>query len=211
MQLYNTKNPSVSIILPTFNRSKLVERAVNSVINQSFSDWELLIIDDGSSDLTFQVIDKYLMNDQRIRYMKHKNRKLPFSLNAGILASSGKYITFLGSDDEYKVEHLKLRYDFLEGNPKIDFLHGGVKIIGDEFVKDRNDLTKSVHLSECIIGGTFMGKKEVFIELDGFENLAYSEDFELFERAKKKFRIEKVNYETYIYHREHGDSITNSI
>ncbi len=211
MKLYKKNEPSVSIILPTFNRSRLILRAVSSVLFQTFENWELIIVDDGSTDATFQLLNKLILTDERVKYVKHSNRKLPLSLNAGLKIASGEYISFLGSDDEYEPDHLELRMKFLKSNPEIDLLHGGAMIVGDEFVKDKNDTSKKIHLSDCVIGGTFFGKRQMFLELEGFNDLKYSEDSDLFDRAKEKHKIIKVNFATYIYYRDTEDSITNTI
>lgn len=211
MNLYNNHNPAVSIILPTFNREKLLKRAINSVACQTFVNWELLIIDDGSSDKTAKLCSYFIGEDKRIKYFFHQNTGLPLTLNRGIELATGKFITFLGSDDEYLPEHLELRVNYLNKFPQIDLLYGGVKILGNEYIKDKNDLSKMIHLSKCIIGGTFFGKLSIFKELNGFRNIPYSEDSEFFERASKKYRTKKVDYPTYIYHRESKDSISNNI
>ncbi len=117
MKLYKKNNPSVSIILPTYNRRDLLHRSINSVIHQSFTDWELLVVDDGSSDDTYDVVSSFMKDFEKIRYLKHTNRKLPLTLNAGIQASAGSLLTFLGSDDEFKKDHIKLRFDYLKKNP----------------------------------------------------------------------------------------------
>ncbi len=210
MRLYKNFVPMVSVILPTYNRASLIKRAIDSVVNQSFTEWELIVADDGSTDDTFQIVKTYQDKFENIRYMRHANRKLPINLNAAIQASTGKYITFLGSDDEYKADHLKLRFVEL-AKGKYDFLHGGVEVIGDQFVKDKNDKSKLIHLNNCTIGGTFFAKREVFFELSGFNNIEYSEDSDFFERAKNKFQIKKVSYPTYIYNRDTPDSICNNI
>ena len=135
--LYTGSGATVSVILPAYNRADVIMRAVSSVIRQNFNEWELIIVDDGSDDNTFSLLDKFILGDQRIRYIKHKNRKIPASLNTGLKMAEGKYITFLGSDDEYGSNHLSSRTDFMEQNPDTDFIHGGVKIIGDPYVKDK--------------------------------------------------------------------------
>jgi glycosyltransferase involved in cell wall biosynthesis len=211
MQLYKNFKPYVSIILPTFNRAKYLKRSIDSVKNQTFSDWELIIIDDGSSDDSFENVNKYLMEDERIIYLKQKNKGLPLALNAGINCSIGKYITFLGSDDEYKAEHIEKRVFEIENNKNIDCLFGGLEIIGNPYVKDKNDNTKLIHINDCVVGGTFFGKREMFIELNGFSNINYSEDSEFYERAKNKFIFRKVDLPTYIYYRDTHDSICNNI
>ncbi|MEW6654161.1 MAG: glycosyltransferase family A protein [Bacteroidota bacterium] len=211
MQVYKSFSPVVSIILPTFNREKLLQRAVDSVINQTFAGWELIIIDDGSADKTFELVNPYMCNFENIRYMKHSNRRPPISQNAGLLASAGEFVSFLGSDDEYKPTYLEERINFLRKNPEIDMIHGGVEIIGHPFVKDKNDLSKDIHLAECVIGGTFFGKRGFFIELNGFKDLKYSDDSDFFERAVIKYKIEKVNFPTYVYYRDTPDSICSTI
>jgi glycosyltransferase involved in cell wall biosynthesis len=211
MQLYKNFSPIVSIILPTFNRAGLLSRAIDSVLSQTEKRFELVIIDDGSTDNTFEVVEKYLANHENIRYIKQQNMKLPIALNVGIQMASGEFVTFIGSDDEYKPEHIKLRLQFMKDNPDIDLIHGGIEIIGSPFVKDKNDLTKVVHISDCAVGGTFFGKRFVFTELNGFKNISYSEDSEFLERAWKKYSVEKVNFKTYIYHRDTEDSICNTV
>ncbi len=211
MKLYKTHMPVVSIVIPAFNRGSYLNRSINSVLSQTFKKWELVIVDDGSSDDTFQVVDEYIGKYENIRYMKHSNRRTPLAVNSGIQASCGKYITFLGSDDEYKSEHLALRLEYMETNPDADMLHGGGEIIGHPFVKDKNDLSKEIHLSECVIGGTFFGKRDVFFELGGFKDLIYSDDSDFYERAEKKFIIHKVDFPTYIYYRDTPDSICTNI
>lgn len=211
MQVYKSFKPIVSIILPTFNRAQLIERAVNSVIKQTFKDWEIIIVDDGSSDSTFEIVNKYLQEFENIRYIKHSNRKPPLSLNAGMLASVGYYITFLGSDDAYKQDHLRLRVEYLNDHHETDLIHGGLEIIGYPFVKDKNDLSREIHINECAVGGTFFGKRPLFFELNGFNNLAYSDDSDFLERAERSYNILKVEWPTYIYYRDTPDSICTNI
>ena len=211
MKVYKSFNPIVSIILPTFNREKLLRRAIDSVLSQTFKEWELIVVDDGSTDSSFELVDNYMQTHENIRYMKHSNRRPPLSQNAGLLASAGTYISFLGSDDEYKPEYIEERVKFMNQNLDADMIHGGVEIIGNPYVKDKNDLTRQIHLSECVIGGTFFGKKKMFLEMEGFTDLKYSDDSDFFERAENKFKIYKVNFPTYVYYRDTPDSICSTI
>ncbi len=211
MQLYKSFNPTVSIILPTYNRARLLKRAVDSVLNQSFDIWELIIVDDGSNDETFDVVSAYLNKHENIRYLKHTNRFVSLSLNVGIKASCGKYITYLSSDDEYKKDHLKLRFEFMESNPEVDFVHGGLVIIGSKYVKDKKDISKKIHLDECKVGGTFFYKREVAEKIGGYKDLNYSEDSDFYYRVERKFKIVKLDFPTYVYYRDTPDSICNTI
>lgn len=200
--------PYFSVIIPTYNREKLLNRAVDSVKMQTESDWETVIVDDGSNDNTFQLIKSIIEEDGRFRYIYQKNRGQALTKNAGILASSGLFITFLDSDDEYKPEHLSIRREIMQDYDEIDLLYGGVEIIGPKQIADINDNSRLVPLEDCIIGGTFVMKKSTAYELGGFNDIKVGEDVDFYKRAKALgFNVAKTNEKTYIYHRDHNDSI----
>lgn len=98
--------PFFSIVLPTFNRGYILERTISSVINQNFKNWELIIIDDGSTDNTKEVIQKFIEKETRIQYHFQKNAERSVARNNGISRASGEYICFLDSDDSFKPNHL---------------------------------------------------------------------------------------------------------
>lgn len=99
--------PLVSIIMPSYNREGLLPKAINSVINQTYTNWELIIVDDRSTDNTKLLVEQYSQKDQRVRYMMNDRRKGPSGArNCGILNCSGEYIAFLDSDDEWLGHHL---------------------------------------------------------------------------------------------------------
>jgi glycosyltransferase involved in cell wall biosynthesis len=104
--------PFFSIITPAYNREKMIATTIDSVLAQTFPDWELLIIDDGSVDNTAQVIQKY--NDSRIRYVYQANAERSVARNNGIKHATGQFICFLDSDDEYLPQHLQTFYDFIK-------------------------------------------------------------------------------------------------
>jgi len=200
-------NPSVSIILPTYNRGYIIENAIQSVLNQTYKNWELIIIDDGSVDNTYDIISKYLDNP-KIIYYKQANKKQASAKNLGLFLSKGDYIAFLDSDDEYLPNHIAKRVEYFQKYPFFDIIYGEAIIIGDPFVPDKYNPNKLIHLSECYIGGTFFGKKEAFLKLKGFNDLPYGEDSDLMERAiRANLNIEKVDFKTYIYNRFSEDSI----
>jgi glycosyltransferase involved in cell wall biosynthesis len=99
-------NPFFSIIIPTYNRGKLLPKAIESVLNQDCNDWELIVVDDGSTDNTKNIIEKLCENDQRIKYVYQDNQERSAARNKGIENSKGKYVCFLDSDDEYLPFHL---------------------------------------------------------------------------------------------------------
>lgn len=108
----------ITIITPTYNREVLVQNTIQSVLNQTYTDWELIIVDDGSTDNTEQIIQPYL-TDGRIRYLKKQNSGQADSLNKGALLAKGDFITFLDSDDEAYAAWLQVVHDHIKENTGI--------------------------------------------------------------------------------------------
>ena len=104
-------NPFFSIIMPTYNRGHILPGSIQSVINQDFTEWELVVVDDGSTDNTKEVIENFSQNDNRIRYLYQSNQERSAARNNGIKNANGKYICFLDSDDEYQQHHLTTFFD----------------------------------------------------------------------------------------------------
>lgn len=113
--------PMVSVIIPTFNRSKLVIRAIKSVLNQSLKDFELIVVNDGSLDNTKGLVGK--LSDPRIIYVKQPNKGPSSARNTGIRYAMGKYIAYLDDDDVFMPCHLNTLVKFLEANPKVGLAH----------------------------------------------------------------------------------------
>lgn len=202
--------PKVSVIMPVHNRRHLIQRAIESVLQQTFSEWELLIVDDGSTDgleaLVVPLLEKYT----NIRYLRHARRGVALTRNIGIHAALGQYITFLDSDDEYTPDHLRVRVEYIESQTHVDVVHGGVELIGPEetfWVQDAFDSTKKIHISECCVGSTFLGRKEAFLLAGGFKDLSYSAESELLPRLESMFYVEKVDFPTYRYYTGLEDSV----
>ena len=203
--------PEISIILCTFNRATYLQNCIDTVINQTYDNWELLVVDDGSEDHTFEIVNPYLQKFKNVRYLKHYNRKLAYAKNVGIQASFGKYITFIDSDDTYAANHIESRINYLKSHPEIDLLQGGFFSEEEIFVADYYQPGKTINLKECVLGPTFFGKRKVFFELQGFNNIAYGEDTDFWQRAEKIFKTENIKTpETYIYTRAET-SITKSV
>lgn len=196
-------SPLVSIILCTYNRAHLVKRAIASVLTQSYRNWELIIIDDGSADDTWQVVMPVVQSDPRVTYCYHANTGLARSRNIGIALASGKYTTFLDSDDEYRDNHLSVRIDVMEKKPSPALIYGGIEYVGPlkkQYVLDAQRPGKKVHLSKCYASATFFARTSTFKKLNGFRNLPFAEDFNFIRRMQKKgLKIAKVKESTYRY------------
>ncbi len=210
--MVNDKNQfEVSVVLAAFNASEYIERSINSVLRQSFTNTELIIVDDGSTDNTSQVLKPFLEKYDCIKYLRHSNRGHPLSLNAGMSISSGRYITFIDSDDEYSDNHIRERVAFMNSHPEIDLIHSPATLVGDPddfYVPDAKDKSRLIHINECILCGTLFGKREVFFDVNGFRNI-YSHDSDFVSRVKEKFRIAEFDLPSYIYYRDNPNSVTS--
>ena len=189
----------------------LIKRAIDSVLNQDFQDFELIIIDDGSNDKDRKELLDYIeKHESKIVYIRHSNRGQSESINRGVLNSIGKYITILDGDDVYKSNHLSA---CLQEVKHVDLICSTTETITDTiddyFVPDKNDLTKLIHLDETILFGTLFGRKKVFNSINFISGFAADADF--YEKAAKQFRVKKVNLRTYIYHRNIPNSICATI
>ncbi|MFA7360822.1 MAG: glycosyltransferase family A protein [Candidatus Kapaibacterium sp.] len=205
----NKKNPTVSIIIPVYNRKKLFFRAYDSVMNQSYDDYELIIVDDGSSDSFHKKLFDIMKHNYRVKFIRHSNRGTALTLNTGISAASGKYITFLDSDDEYSKEHIAKRARYMNKNKNVDIIHSPAIMIGKEedmYVPDVRNRKRLIHLNDCVLGATIFGKKEAFYKLDGFRNV-FSYDSDFINRAEKLLNVTRVDYMTYFYYRDTSDSV----
>lgn len=112
----------VTVIIPTYNRSKLAEEAVECVLNQSFTDFEVIVVDDGSTDDTSDVIKA--IPDKRVKYFYQENHGVDSARNLGLKHSSGQYIGFLDSDDLFAPDHLELMVKTLDENPDYSLAYG---------------------------------------------------------------------------------------
>lgn len=209
MELNVSKRPLITVIIAVFNRKKSLRTAINSVLSQTYNNFEIIIVDDGSSDNPEKYIFKLIEKGINIKYIKHSNRGTPLSLNAGIKLSSGNFITFLDSDDRYMPEHLELRVRIFNKLRGLDLIHTTAEIYGSEndmLIPDARNPKKLINIEKCIIGATIFGKKKVFETLKGFRDI-YGYDFDFINRCRKKFRTVRYDLPTYIYYRNSTDSI----
>jgi len=116
-----------SVIIPTFNREKVLKRAIDSVMNQSYPDFDLWIIDDGSTDMTQELVHQYRQHHplkEKIFYQKIINQGVSAARNVGIHISEGKWLAFLDSDDEWLPDKLYKQKKLIDANPDLKIVHG---------------------------------------------------------------------------------------
>ena len=200
-----------SVIICTHNRARLLPRALDSLLAQSESDWEAIIVDDGSTDCTVEVVKRYSSICPNIHlFQRSFNRGVAAARNIGVKLSKGRFVTFLDSDDEYAVDHLAVRRSILSSDDRIQMLHGGLRIVGDPFVANKDKPSEKIHLSKCEVGGTFVVKRSVFEETGGFKDISYAEDSTFFQTAiESHIHCQAVTHPSYIYYRNTNGQITS--
>lgn len=200
--------------MPIYNRGSLVARAIDSLSNQTFEDFQLILIDDASTDngLIQAVHCAKTLKHPAIPYRLPKNSGVGAALNAGALAGNPftQWLTRLDSDDEYASTYLESRYKAIKLNPGIDLFYGGIKAVnGLDTVPDARDITATIPISETSQGGTLVVKIEVFRKLGGFPERRFGEDFAFLEIAKKtNLQIKKLELNDYLYYRDTPNSLT---
>lgn len=125
----------ISIIIASYNYAEYIEEAINSVINQSYQDWELIIVDDGSNDGSIEIIKSYYEKDNRIRFFQHaqgQNRGLKETLLLGIKHASGDWIAFLESDDYFSPDNLAKKIESIKKYPYVNLIFNKVKFLSEE-------------------------------------------------------------------------------
>ncbi len=125
--------PKITVITASYNYEKYIGEAITSVINQTYSNWELLVIDDGSKDNSIQVIQEFCRKDSRIKLLTHENnanKGLPETIKLGLNRASGEYIAFLESDDIWHKDNLSEKVKALEKYNGADFIFNGVEYFG---------------------------------------------------------------------------------
>lgn len=206
-------DPLVSIVLLTYNRATILPNAIDSVLNQSYPRFELLIVDDHSTDYTDEIIEQY--DDPRIRYHRHdSNRGEAATRNTGVELATGEFVAFLDDDDEYLPEFLQKSVQRITNQPEncagtfVAFevrRHGGPCTVRhvDRIVEGLN----SRSLRQRRIGGTML-RREVFDEVGGFdESLTGVVDLDLWIRILRSRSLAGIDEPLYRYNK-HGEQIT---
>lgn len=132
------KQPLVSIVMPAYNAERFIEKSIKSVIKQSYTNWELLIINDCSKDFTQKIIEDYCLRDGRIKlFVQEKNSGVVEARNKGIQESKGKYIAFLDSDDLWERKKLEIQIKYMEEN-ELTMTYTSYSYINEEgnFIKE---------------------------------------------------------------------------
>ena len=204
------RSPVVSIVLPCHDGAAHLEAAVGSVMAQTCKDWELILVDDGSSDGSGALIDVFAECDPRIRAIHlSRNRGLPAALNEGFRHATGAYWTWTSDDNRYEdgaIERMRAR---LEERPGVDLVYADYvrfDALGGETPVRAAPVASLPRTNG--IGACFLYRRELHEELGGFdETLPLAEDYDFWLRASAQFRLEPLHEPLYRY-REHASSLT---
>jgi len=199
----NTESPFFSIIIPTYNRPQLAERAIESVLRQQYQDFEILLIDDGSTEDYTGLIKKYQLNS-KVLYNKQNNAYLPAARNKGIMLAKGSWICFLDDDDYYLPNHLLVLNRCIIDNNFQEALYRTFTFFEDEKgIQTKQPLTKILgNANEYILGSILTVNnvclpKNILLKEKFDEELRISEDYNLWLRILSKTSlIESYNYTT---------------
>ena len=117
----------ISVIIGVYNAEKYLAETIESVINQTFKDWELILVDDGSTDNSQKIAKEFEEKDQRIKILEKENGGRASAINFGLKKAQGEYIAFLDADDLMPKERLEIEFKELKENKKIDFVYGDME------------------------------------------------------------------------------------
>ena len=127
-------SPEVSVVIPSYNAAEYLEDAIKSVLAQTFERWELLIVDDGSTDTTAEVVKAYL-TDRRVRYLRIPNGGVSAARNLGIAQTTAELVAFLDADDAWEPRNLEMKAKVLQSNTEIDWVYSDLFLADEKLVR----------------------------------------------------------------------------
>ncbi len=162
----------ISIITASYNYAQYIEEAINSVIAQTYDNWELIIVDDGSSDNSVEIIKKFCQKDNRIKFFQHENgqnKGLKDTILIGLENATGDWVAFLESDDVFKPDNLSKKIEVIKNYPDVDLIFNSVEFVGKEnlpqykikeFEKTQKKFSKMIFPRDMFFD--FMKKNPIF-------------------------------------------------
>jgi len=205
----------VTFLLPVFNGEKYLAECLESLQKQTYEDFEALVINDGSTDATQEIIDEFVTNDKRFRCISRENRGLISSLNEGIELIETKYIARMDADDLCDPKRLELQLKFLEENPDIGLVGADMRIFGDvdkdlHYPETHEEIKATMIFATPFSHPAVIFRKEIFIQ----SNIRYDKHFVDCEDYKIWFDLLDVTKmanlpNILIYNRRHGNSVSD--
>jgi glycosyltransferase involved in cell wall biosynthesis len=206
----------LTVLMSVFNGEAFLAESVESILKQTFHDFEFLIVDDGSTDTTAEILSKYAASDARIRVIRHENRGRAESLNIGIRLAAGDYIARMDADDIALPGRFALQMEFLERHVEVGVLGGAVELInpqgqGLETIRPplEDEAIRSVMLEyNPIYHPTVMMRKDAVLAAGGYRRaLLDADDFDLWLRIGEHSQLANLDH-TLLKYRIHGSQVT---
>ena len=204
--------PTVSVIIPTYNRALKLKEAIQSVLDQTYTDYEVIVVDDGSVDNTREVVNELKQRSDKLVYIYQENRERSAARNRGISVARGDYIAFLDSDDRFLPEKLSVQVRALENNRDFGMAYSSLVFIGENGEvlgssgKARTRLSGWIYPELLFIKGTIiitsgvMVRASVLSEIGGFdEEMHICEDLDLWRRIAKRYKVLQIEQPLSIY------------
>ena len=211
-QTHPTVPPKVTVILSTYNRARLLPHAIRSIINQTFTDWELIIVDDASSDTTEQVVRAFIEVDSRIRYHRHKNNSgLAVARNTSFQLARGRYIAFQDDDDLSLPTRLEKQVHFLDAHPDTSLVATWRRNFNRDNLHHVNlklrfashaDNPANIHdiaVTSILSSPTLMARSQVFTETPMRPFFTITEDLDFVLRCIERYTIRTIQEALYHY------------
>lgn len=206
----------VSVVIPTFNRSALLLRAINSVLNQTYKNFELIVVDDGSTDETESTLH-HLIANKSIQYFKKANGGVASARNFGTTKAKGQWYAFLDSDDEWLPNKLQDQLTFLKDNSHLSIVYGeeiwmrnGVRVNQKKHHQKSGGYIFEKCLEQCLIGpSSVMLTKKLFEEMNGFdESFEICEDYDLWIKISLMYEIGFIEHPLIVKYGGHEDQLS---
>ncbi|MBW8002731.1 MAG: glycosyltransferase [Planctomycetes bacterium] len=206
-------NPKVSVVLPTYNHLKFLPKAIDSVLSQTYGDFELIIVNDGSTDGTAEYLDA--LEDPRIRVIHQENKRLPEALNTGFRGAKGEYLTWISSDNYCVPIYLEAFVAALDANPDAGFAYSAYAVIDEDgqYKDNRERFDVSLHNLFTHNAGTasFMYRRICQEKVGLYDpEVEGAEDWDMWLRIVEQFQTVYIP-EVLYYYREHKESMTQKI
>ena len=212
--------PLVSVILPVYNGETYLAEAIESILTQSHSDLELIVIDDCSTDASAAIVSDYASRDERVRLVRHDhNQGMPSARNSGIAASRGEFIATMDCDDISLPQRLEKQVAFLQANPDIGVVGISVQNASADLSERQIHTYPQQHVfmvlywilgGTTLQGGVIMARRTAFLAIDGYnDSVRLAEDTELLSRLCLETRLANLPEAPYLY-RHHGQQVSAS-
>ncbi len=210
----NLNTPLVSVIIPTYNRAWALKKAIDSVLEQNYKNFELIVVDDGSTDDTEALVTEYAKS---VKFVQQPNLGVSAARNKGISISSGALISFLDSDDYWEPEKLSAQVEFFNANPDTlicqteeIWIRNGKKVNPKKKHKKLSGMIFIPSLALCLISpSAVMMRKNLFAKVDMFdESLPACEDYDLWLRVTCRFPVHLIETPLIVKTGGHDDQLS---